>query len=478
MPFVGFYRQMIFKLRDHLRGVSKRGLARNSALSFVQSAVGTACYFFVYRLLVADAGTEALGLWSLTVGIVAFGRLADVSGGAGLSRMVAIADSKHGSAKYIDTVTIATVVLYAFIILITVAPFSTLVSRSIDPKFHEVGQWLVWMTSASLFFNAVSSTQLSAIDGMHRSDVRSIIQIFGFTLFAIVSYITIPRVGVRGMAIAQVIQFIVILFVARMFLVFNVNDSKFIPYRFSWKVFTETFRYGIKLQLTSLAGLVFDPLSRVVINHFGGLSVLGIYDLSYKVTAYTRMLAVSAAAPLVPEFSRRYLNDREGGISLAKSAFSKFNSMTAFALGMTCLASPFISYFVLSELSPMFLTNIVVLSVAWYVASLGNVFQLYAQAAGILRWNIIGQWAIALASVIFGIIAGQAGHGSFVAIGVAAAIGLGSLLSLIGNLRLYGLHIDWLPPGAVGRVSLSFFATTLALLCFVAWISMSHAGSL
>ncbi|MER9061659.1 oligosaccharide flippase family protein [Mesorhizobium sp. M0698] len=457
-------------LREAPSGILRKGLGRNSALSFAQGAVGTICYFLVYRLLIAEAGTEVLGLWSLTVGIVAFGRLADVSGGAGLSRMVAIADhDSESAAVYIDTVTIATAILYTAIIVATLIPFSRMVVASIEDRFHEIGQWLVVVTSMSLFLNVMVSSQLSALDGLHRSDIRSIIQICGFLIFILLSYALIPHIGVKGMALSQVAQFVLVLVLARAVLVAKISGLGFVPMQFSRKAFLETMSYGIKLQVTSLAGLVFDPLSRIMINHFGGLSVLGIYDLAYKITAYTRMLIVSASMPLIPEFSRRYIHDRAAGKNLVNTVFPKFAALTALAFGMTCLCAPLVSYFVLSQISSIFIINVAVLSIGWYISTLGNVIQLYAQGAGMLRWNIAGQWAIAAGSVIFGYIAGEAGYGAYVAVGVATAVAFGSLVGIVGNLRLYGLNVNLVPLTRSSLLSLAMFIGSLGFLCVVAW---------
>jgi len=83
-------------------------------------------------------------LWSVSVGLVSFVRLADVSGGAALARFVAIA-APEMQKKYIDTVLIFNLIFYAILCALIWVPFTYLISLVVDPEYLELLSFGIYM---------------------------------------------------------------------------------------------------------------------------------------------------------------------------------------------------------------------------------------------------------------------------------------------------------------------------------------------
>lgn len=440
-----------------LSGFLKSGLRRNMALSLLQGLVGMAVILIAYRVLVAQTSVEMLGLWSLTVGIVAFARIADVSGGAGLNRLVAVALlQEKGPARVIDTVTLFVFGLYGLLGLAAIVPFQGLIAASVDPAYQDLAHTLVLWAIGTLLGMVLSTCHLNALDGLHRADLRSGLQILGFVLYLVGALILIPRFGVIGLAAAQLIQMIVVTLCARLALMRFVPGLYIIPVRFSWTELKAAIGYGAKLQASNIAQLIAEPGMRLVVNHFAGLAALAMFDIAQKLTSHISGLASSASRPLVPEFSRSHELDQAARNRLYVRMVQATVPIAALTFALVCLAGPAIGWFILGEIPSSYLFSLACLAAGWCVFTIGIPSIQLARGAGALRWNILGQWTIALGSVGLGSLIGLI-DGQYVSLGIALALIAGATLQMIGNSRIYDLPLRQALTGRRNLAALGIF---------------------
>lgn len=420
-------------------------LSRNSLFSVGQSLLGIVAIFLSFRLLVKHHGIEALGLWSISVGLVSFARLADFSGGSALARFVAIAEDGL-KAKYIDTILIFNLLFYSILCAAIWFPISLLLGVIVDPEVTPISQRFILYAILSLLLMVVSSSQLNALDGLHRADIRATIYSLGLLLFLLLAVLWVPSQSVIGLAKAQIIQFFFQLILARYLLRNKVDGISIIPKQWSTSAFKETFTYGIKLQLNSISVLIFEPSTKIIITYFSGLEVLGVYELAYKLTTYLRSVILAALTPVIPVFSKAHKDSPKNSIEKLVQIQNHLNKFTVGFVLLSLLAAPVVSWIVLSEISTFFLTMVYALIVAYSINIFGTPIYLYAQAVGVLRWNIIGHFIITVSSVLFCLIFSQAFPAKNTALGVAFGLALGSLVLLIKNAQMFGLSAWTLRP--------------------------------
>lgn len=373
------------------------GLGRNKILSLVQSAMGVAVYFLVIRYVVQTVGLEGVGLWSLTVGFVAMVRLMDLSGASGLARMVAMeSDNPFKQADFIDTLTVFIALLYCILCLAAYQPLSHFLRDALDPDQWAVGHLLLAWALVSLPLNVISIAQLSAIDGIGRADIRSTLNILGFIVYGVLCLALIERNGIVALAYAQFAQFLVTMLAARLYLLKRIAPLGIFPLRISPAAARHCLGYGARLQISSLPMAFFEPALRIFIGRSAGLEYLGLYDLCYKLAVNMRMLIQAYLNPLVPEFTRRLENNSDSARSLFTVCNTQNLRIVSLAYGALILLSPLASVFILSELSTLFVLSTAILALGWGTATYALPTQLFARAAGVLKWAIFGQSLILL----------------------------------------------------------------------------------
>lgn len=432
-----------------LSGILRTGLRRNIALSLSQALVGMAATLATYRILVTETDVETLGLWSLTVGVVAFARIADISGGNGLNRLVAIA-TLHGrdASSLIDSVTLFSIALYGGLSLALAVPLQHLLALNVPVHHHATSDVLVLWALGTLVTTVLSAVHLNALDGVHRADIRSSLQIAGAAVLLGSGALLIPEYGAVGLAAAQILHLGLVTLGARAVLTRLVPRLGFLPFRFEWAALREAFGYGLRLQITGIAQLLGDSGARLVVNQYAGLTGLAAYDVAQRLCSYANVLVVSAMRPLVPEFSRSHELDRARRDAL----YARTVRMTALAGGLIFSGlgaiGPLVGLFILGGISDVYLANLAWLSLGWCITALSVPGLMLARGAGGLRWNIIGQWSGAVGILVLGALAGATGDERLISLGIAIGLSAGAYLQVVGNSRYYGLAlpsalVDW-----------------------------------
>lgn len=421
-----------------LREVSRN--KRNQVMSLISAVLSISTYFLVMRFIVQSEGLESVGLWSLTIGFVSFVRLMDVSGASSLARMVAMrADSPEAQASYVNTMSLFITGFYVAVCLIAYWPLVHFLQQTVSYEQWGLTQTLILWALISLPINVLGIAHLSAIDGVGRADIRSVINIFGAIVFVVFAMLTVKSIGLLGLAFAQFIRFLTTFIIARVVLLAHLPGLGLLPSKYSREAAKSCLGYGLKYQAASLPMAIFDPLTRILIGRWIGLEYLGVYDLSYKLAVNTRTLIQSYLNPLFPEFTRQWSQ----GAEAAREYYSDQNlkSMHAVSAGFCAiiLLSPAASFFLFSEISGLFIFSTAILSLGWGLASLTLPTQLFGKAAGTLRWSICGQLSILFIApvLLFGTV--QTAEHIWIVGSVAATIIIGHAVEYAGITKVLGL---------------------------------------
>ena len=197
------------------------------------------------RYVVQAEGLEGVGIWSMTVGFVSFVRLMDLSGASGLARMLATKQNDPSEqAYYVDTMSLFIFSLYGVLCAFSYLPLAYFLNDSVSPNQWPQTQVLLIWALAALPLNVLGIAHLSAIDGIGRADIRSLVNILGVGLFSIISLALIEQAGLVGLACAQFAQFTATLLAARLVLVKQIKNFKFFPSKISLGAAKACIGYG------------------------------------------------------------------------------------------------------------------------------------------------------------------------------------------------------------------------------------------
>lgn len=415
-------------------------LSRNGVFALGQSLTVMACMFLAYRLVIAHAGLERFGVWSLLLAGSAFARIGDVSGGGALARFVALASRDGGFSRARDivhTVLLTSLAINAGIALAiwVAAPFA--LPLFVAPAYMAEAQALIPYVVASIVLGALAVAVVSGIDGAQRADQRALVVSIASLAFLAACAVLVPRYGVLGFGAAQVLQQAAMLTLGWLALRRHVGGLGWFPHRWRRNAFAETTGYAVKLNVIGAMGLLFEPLAKFAFNHAGGPGLVALYELASRIVVQVRGLAVAAATPLVPAFAARSGPDDPAlRATLEKSTRVAVLAAIGTAVA-TLVTAPVMSLVVLGRLSPELLGMNAALTAGWSINILVVPIYFAAQALGVLRWNFASHATIA-ASVVAGafLLAPLYGPAGLVA-AIVAGLCLSTCVTLWGNAHAF-----------------------------------------
>jgi O-antigen/teichoic acid export membrane protein len=466
---------MGFVPRTLLARLAVGSLSRNGVFSLCQSLTVMTCMFLSYRLVIAHAGLERFGVWSLLLTASALARIGDVSGGGALARFVALASRDNVSGRARDlthTVLLTSLAINAGIGLSVwvVAPF--VLPLFVAPTYMAEAQALIPYVAASIVLGALAVAVTSGIDGAQRADQRALVVSVASLAFLGACVVLVPRYGVLGFGASQLLQQATMLTLAWLALRRHVCGLGWFPYRWKRHAFVETTGYAMKLNAITTTGLLFEPLTKFAFNHAGGPGLVALYELASRIVVQVRGLAVSAATPLVPSFAARS-GPEDPAFRATLERSTRVAVFAAVGATVATLAmAPVVSLVVLGRLSTELLVMNAALTVGWSINILAVPTYLAGQALGVLRWNFLSHTAAA-ASVVVGALVFLPSYGPP---GLVAAIAVGLVLStavvLFGNAHLFNAaDIFW-------RLRRSFLVGGIVIvsLCLAAGIAIFMMG--
>ncbi len=407
-------------------------------MSVLQAISSIASLFIAYRLVINFHGQSTLGLWSLLTAFTVSIRMLDPSGGGAVSRFVAKAmtdPEKVSVARLIDTAMLIQLGLYAGLSLAAFFPILWIVSMQVSFNDAIGAQSLILWLLIVLILSVAAIATTDAFDGLKRSDIRAAMMIVGNFVLVILSVVFVPKNGLAGLAAAQAGQFIVVIIGARFLLSRRVEALSIFPRHFSGAEARNIVGYGVKLQVAGVANYLTDPLCRILLNHVGGLSALGIYELASKLVTQSRLLLSSATSPLIPIFSTTHaLTDKEI-LPLVQRGNTALVAITLLMTASSIAAAPVLSIIMLGEIDFTLVIFTSLLAVGYGLNASALLIYLHAQATGRLKWNIVGQFLIGV-TTLSGTWLMQSWFGIFsIPLAFAAGLSMAAVVFIHFNLR-------------------------------------------
>jgi len=421
-------------------------MRRNIGWNLAEVIASAVVLFVLYRVVITRLGIDALGAWSLVAATTSLGRAFDLGAAGGLARYVALSDGKRESrdqaATYVDSAVLLNIGIYLAIALAMYLPASWSLSRvTHGAAEHQVQALLPWSLAAfalASIFNVIAS----ALIGFGRSDVKSAIVIFGVVGQALVALIAVPRLGLVGLALAQISQFLVQLLVGWMFVVRQIHGRFQLraPLRWSRAALRELLGFGVRLQTINLVGFLHEPAIRYVFAAVGGVAMLGYYEMAARCVSQIRAVLSAPTQNLVPMFAKIGPADREQLVRTYEVAVAGLAATSLVSLGGFAAATPIVSLLWIGEVKWEFVTYAVICSAGWFP----NLLAIPAFYLGIglnhLRWNVGGAFATTLLSPLMAYVLGVAfGRPGLVA-GAMIGVSVGALITMVMNSRAFGLN--------------------------------------
>lgn len=368
----------------------KKRILKNSVVSVAQTVSSAFILFFLYRYLLHRIGPEQLGIWALVLASTSVGRLSDMGfSGAALkfvARHLAYGEPKK-AAEVVQTAALSiglalavlAAVAYPFILM----ALSWSLPNSSLPIAHSILPWAV----SSLWLGMVAGIFQSALDGCQRMDIRNYILIFCNIVYLVLVLLLIPNYGLVGLAKAQLVQTLLMALITWYMLRKLLPQLPLLPWQWSKKEFKEMFAYAVNFQIGSIAGLLFEPVTKFLLAKFGGLTNTAYYEMANQVIAKTRAVLVSGLQTVVPIIAGMKDEEHNLRLEVYRKSYSVFFFITWPYYILLALAFPLISLLWIGKIEPTFILYGSILSIGWLLSNFGVPAYLFNLGTGHLVWN-------------------------------------------------------------------------------------------
>jgi O-antigen/teichoic acid export membrane protein len=235
-----------------------------------------------------------------------------------------------------------------------------------------------------------------------------------------------PIFQLKGVAIAQLIQSVFIFFTALIFTVRINPDNQIRYWKWSSKSFKELFNYGYKFQLVSVSQLLYEPTTKLLLSRYGGLALLGHYEMATKAVNQFRALLTNANQVVVPVVAEKAKLE---GSSFLQEFYIRMNRiLLLFNLPLSTiliLATPFISLLWLGSFNDDFIFSMLILIAMTFINVMCGPAYFSALGEGRLNVLVIVHIGMAIVNIVLGMILGRyfSGYGIIVAWAVALSLG-------------------------------------------------------
>lgn len=413
-------------------------LKSNMIFAVAEAVVYGLGLFLLYMIIVKQLGPAMLGLWSLLLASTSAARLADMGLANGLNRFVAQAQALKNNTDvidYIHTAMVSTFWFYSVISLLLYVVLLWLTPWLVpDVDYHALFREILPYAAISFIMLTLSSTLMGALGGLQRSDLKSICAIFGLLLQLLLAWWLVPLIGLKGAALAQLGQYVLMVVVGWVILRRSLPNLGIFPRHWRRKAFMALVGYGSKLQISVIANFAFEPLVKFMLAHYGGLAVLGYYEMASRMVLQVRSMVISAYQTLVPAFANLQQSSRTELSRLAKRSEHIMLRLAPAIMAAVVVGSPLVSWLWLGHIEPWFIDITVILAAGWLINMLVAPSYLLANGLGKLRGNIAGSLVTAAVTPVLSYVLGNlfGALGIVCAAMIALAIG-GFVMSIINR---------------------------------------------
>ena len=418
--------------------------------------------FGLYAYVRFELGPEVFGVWSVVVGTAVSAQVAGLGLAGSAVKFVAAAlarDDRAEGAAVAETTIVAVAGLVGVACLGLFPALSALLPVIvIEEQLLPIALLLLPYALASLWLSAVSSAVLSCLDGAARVHWRSALITAGSGSFLMLALVLTPRLGVTGLALAQVGQNLLLVLAAWVALR-RVLPLPLAPKKITFSLLRPMVGYGVSFQAISLLMLLAEPVTKALVMRFGGAVWAGNFEFANRLALQLRSVIVTGHQALVPMLATLSEKAPEHLRRVYSSSLRAVLALVGLTLPVAIVLTPVVSLLWLGSVSGPFVLLLNVMLVAWFVNALSGPAYFHYLGTGHLRWNVGGALTIGVANASGGFALGILFGGLGAALGYAFALIAGSAVPV------WAFHRDERPHAlSTSDAFLAVSAATVLLL--------------
>lgn len=412
----------------------KNRIFLNSLSSLIQVFISAILTFILYKYLYMILGVAKLGLWALIVSFNSFIGISGLGLQGSIVKFVSKYIAQQNNKKTIDIIQTSVITIMVLSVLGSVIayPISVIVLRYVlDSNSYILALKILPLIFISFILGMISSVYTSILDGLNRIYIRNLICItLGIVIFIAIILI-IPKYGLIGLCYIKIYENIILLITCIFFIKKYLREFPFLPKKWRKVIFKEIFGYSINFQVINLAIIFFDPITKLLLTKFGGISYVGFYEMANKIVLQGRLFIVAAYQTMVPSVATYKETEPEKIMSFYMTTYKLLVLICIPFFSLIIIMSPWISKFWIGYYNIKFIYLISLLSFAWLVNSVSISAYFTNLGTGHIKDNVIGHVLMGSTNVLFGISLGYFYYGIGTILASCIAIISGSLFQFL-----------------------------------------------
>lgn len=284
-------------------------IARNSMFSIVRFVVLLPLPIIVLPFMLGQLGDVYFGLWALFATFITYTQLADFGMGLALTKYVAAYAAR---AEWRDVLRATNTVFFfymavALLLGVLLAAASPLLVRLVPGGSAVTGEMLMALVALAFVTFAINLTFGafgSVLQGLQRLDITNLVS-FGASVGLYAGIVAVLAFG-YGLAGILVLSMVLALATAaiQVWMVYRLVPG----YRLRITTFDRSYLrsilgYSLNVQGGTLAALLFDPATKLILTRFLGVASVTQYEVGTRITTQLRNLFAVALLPLFPGVS-------------------------------------------------------------------------------------------------------------------------------------------------------------------------------
>ena len=414
--------------------MKKRHVFKNAAMATTQVIVIGISFFALFRFLLGTIGIEKVGIWSLVLATTNVTRISELGFANSVLQFVSryLAKGEPLRATWVvETATITVAALGGFALILLYPFLGWAIERLVPAASLSEARGLLPFTVVSLWCSILASIIHSGLDGIQRADLRSIVLMSSQLIFVGAVFYLVPDNGLKGVALAQVIQSLWSLCISWLVLKANLGGLGIIPYRWSASLFREMFGYAASFQLNGMAQLLFEPTTKALLSKWGTLSDVGYFEMASRMVMQIRSLLVAANQVMVPVITTQQERTPTHIPDTYKRCYDIMSYLSIPMFSFLLVITPLISEVWIGRYEPTFVLFAVLLVASWMMNTFTVPAYLAFVGTGQLRWNTLSHILVGLTNLILGYMLGHMFGSIGVIVGTCLSILAGSLMTLL-----------------------------------------------
>ena len=413
--------------------MQKSKLLFNSIAAIGQVLIVGIVYLLLYRYLLVTLGIELLGVWSLIIASTSLALIANFGISTSIVKFVSTYHARNdfeSLKNLIFTASVFIIITYSIVSFIILIAGIYILPHFIEDQYLPVALEILPFSLISLVINALGSVISSCLDGIQKNYIKSYIVSFTSIILFVLSVLLSPKFGLKGLIFAQIVQAAVVLLTSIYFLSKYIKGIFTLQWNWSKSLFKEIIDYGIKMQALSFMQMSFEPITKAFLSKYGGLAMVGYYEMASRLVTQLRGLIVSANQVIIPVVAEAKETNEDYVKKLYIKTFSIVLLFDIILITGIIISAPIVSLLWIGEIVPFFLFAVVLNSLVAFINICSNPAYFSYLGEGKLNWLIYSYLAITIINPILCYFLGVHFGGYGVILGWNVAFLIGSLLVL------------------------------------------------